>query len=409
MRGGFLFACGYTKSCKRGGMDQLTESLLARVWQSKVLCNRELFTAGGGWLRVIHPGRINSEGGPDFRHAIIATEEGELRGDVEIHIRSSAWQAHGHHRDQRYNGVVLHVVLWQDKGEATLLQNGKAVPVLPLHYYLADRDWFWSLLAAPYEPCHGVGARLGDAGVKEMLDEAGEERFQSKAGYFKAELTTRGEDQVLYEGLMRALGYGKNKEPFQELARRMPLKMLQEMAQRGRGPNCGAVLEAALLGQANSLEWHLVGVRPGNMPQRRIVGAAYLLARYLEMGLAQSLLQLVGEADPKIGYRKLERGLMIKRGGYGTLIGQGRAREMVVNALLPFSFAWAQGQLRQHALELYRNYPPLEENQITRQMSRQLLIGPGVAKSARRQQGLIHLYHTFCLPMKCPQCPLMPA
>jgi hypothetical protein len=144
------------------------------------------------------------------------------------------------------------------------------------------------------------------------------------------------------------------------------------------------------------------------MPQRRIVGAGYLLARYLGRGLVPGLLQVVGEADVERGHRRLEGGLMIKRDGYGTLIGRGRAREMVVNVLLPFSFAWADGQLREHALELYRNYPRLEENQITREMSRQLLVGSGVVNSARRQQGLLHLYKSFCLERKCSQCPLMP-
>lgn len=390
-------------------MHQVTENMLSRVWQSGVLCNKELATASGGWLQVIRPGRMNSESGPDFRHAIIATKEGELRGDVELHVRSSGWQAHRHHRDPRYNGVILHVVMWHDKEEATCLQNGEVVPVLPLHYYLTISDLFSSIAPACYEPCHNVGARLGHALVEHTLDKAGEERFRSKAAYFQQELLNKDDDQVLYEGLMRALGYSRNKNSFEELARRMPLKMLEEIAQRERAPSCGAVLEAALLGEAGLLEWHFLGVRPRNMPQQRIAGAGYLLARYLELGLTQSLLQLVTEAGRTIGYRRLERGLMIKRDGYGALIGRGRAREMVVNVLLPFSFTWADGQLRQHALELYGNYPPLEENQITRQMSRQLLMGSGMMKTARCQQGLIHLYNTFCLPMKCPQCPLMSA
>ena len=97
---------------------------------------------------------------------------------------------------------------------------------------------------------------------------------------------------------------------------------------------------------------------------------------------------------------------MIRRGDYGTLIGQGRAREMVVNVLLPFSFAWADGPLGEHAIELYRTYPRLDENQITREMRIQLLVGSRVVNSARRQQGLVHLWKSFCLERRCPQCPL---
>lgn len=388
-------------------MDQITESLLARVWQSQILRGKELITAGGESFWVIYPGRINNEGGPDFHHAIIATREGELRGDVELHIRSSGWQAHGHHRDPRYNGVILHVVMWHDKEGPTVLQDGKTVPVLPLRPYLEGLEWF-PLLTAPDEPCHDLGASLGDGVVGELLDGAGEERFRAKVGHFQAELAIKQGEQVLYEGLMGALGYSRNKQSFEELARRMPLKVLKYIAHGASWEGRGEALEAALLGEAGLLHWQLSGVRPGNMPQRRIAAAGYLLAGYLGRGLVPSLLQLVRGADAKNGHRRLEEGLMVTRGFYGALIGRGRAGEMVVNILLPFSFAWAQGEPREHALELYRSYPLLEENQITRQMSKQLFAGTryGVVNSARRQQGLIHLYKSFCLERKCLQCPL---
>ncbi|MBE0415700.1 MAG: DUF2851 family protein [Dehalococcoidia bacterium] len=382
---------------------------MARVWQSQVLRDRELVTVEGEWLHVIYPGRTNSEDGPDFHHAIIATKEGELRGDVELHVRSSGWWAHGHHRDPRYNGVILHVVMWYDREGSTVLQDGRAVPILALHPYLEDLE-FSALLASPSEPsepCGDVAARLGDALVGELLDGAGEERFRSKASYFRAELARKEGNQVLYEGLMGALGYSRNKEPFEKLACRMPLKTLEGIAHGEGWGRRGAVLGAALLGEAGLVEWHLSGVRPRNMPQRRIAAAGYLLARYLERGLVQGLLQLLREADAESGHRRLERGLMIKRDEYGALIGQGRAREMAVNILLPFSFAWDEGELREHALALYRNYPRLEENRITSQMRRQLFMGCGVVNSARRQQGLLHLYRSFCVERKCSLCPFM--
>lgn len=378
---------------------------------------------------MIHPGRANSEGGPDFHHAIIDIKgSGLLRGDVEIHIMSSQWRIHGHHRDPGYDGVILHVVMWHDKERPTVLQSGKTVPVLPLSPYLElpaeGMERFPSLLAEHDEPCHDLRARLSDGAIGELLDKAGEERFRSKAAFFQEELAIKEGDQVLYEGLMRALGYSKNKEPFEELARRLPLRALKGMAQGETPQRRGPLLQRALLEAAGlfspslglikpmrEAEWHLSGVRPWNRPQLRIAGAAYLLARYLERGLVEGVLQLVGEADPGRGHERLEQGV-ITTGLMGTLIGRGRAREIVVNVLLPFSFAWAgraaQGELSNHGLELYRNYPRLEENQITREMSRQLFgeEGSEVVRSAQRQQGLIHLYKSLCLEGRCPQCPL---
>lgn len=401
----------------------MKEDLLALVWRSKILRGRELFTVGGEQLQVIHPGRANSEGGPDFHHAIVAIRGvGLVKGDVEIHVRSSQWRSHGHHGDPAYNGVMLHVVMWHDKEEPTLLQNGKTVPILQLNPYLevSAEEGFSSLLADYDEPCHDLRAHLGDEAVAELLDRAGEERFRLKAAHFQGELAAKDGDQVLYQGLMRALGYSKNKEPFEELARRLPLQVLQGIAQRERGERRVVVLQKALLSAAGLLqrgaefkEWHLAGVRPGNRPQLRIAGAGYLLARYMERGLVPGMLQLVTEAEPKKGHQRLEQGMMVAgEGAEMAPIGRGRAREMVVNVLLPFSFAWgereSQGELKDQALELYRNYPKLEENQITRQMSRQLFgrEGYGLMNSARRQQGLIHLYHNLCLEGKCLSCPL---
>lgn len=83
---------------------------------------------------------------------------------------------------------------------------------------------------------------------------------------------------------------------------------------------------------------------------------------------------------------------------------------MVVNILLPFLFALGGERIKpgRHALELYQSYPRLGENQITRQMTRQIHTGPGLINSIRRQQGLIYLYNNFCLDRKCGECPLMP-
>ena len=56
--------------------------------------------------------------------------------------------------------------------------------------------------------------------------------------------------------------------------------------------------------------------------------------------------------------------------GERAIIGRGRAREVVVNIVLPFAYAWAeanqQSELAEQALALYRGYPPSGGNEITR-------------------------------------------
>ena len=392
-------------------MKGISESELARLWQSRGMRNRELLTARGERLRVLHPGRRRGSGGPDFHHAVVLAGARELRGDVELHVRSSGWHAHGHHRDPNYNGVVLHVVLWDDEGRDTVLQNGTAVPVLPLHPYLASTG-APSLLAAAHEPCHDAAARLGEGTVAALLDRAGDERFRSKARLFRSELAAADCDQVLYQGLMRALGYSRNSHSFEELARRVPVAALRQTAQDAGPASPEEALQRALTREARLITWRVSGVRPANSPQRRLTAAARLLARWLASGgLAQGLLHAVAETDATASRNGLEQHLMVSQDDGAALIGRGRAREMVVNILLPFSFAVAgrKTKLGRHALQLYHAYPSLEQNHITRQMAQQVNLGPGLLDSARRQQGLLHLYHNLCLERRCSTCPLTPA
>ncbi|MFQ5826189.1 MAG: DUF2851 family protein, partial [Dehalococcoidia bacterium] len=276
------------------------------------------------------------------------------------------------------------------------------------------------------------------------LDRLGEERFQDKVARFQAGLATEEAGQVLYEGLMEALGYSRNKEAFRELAQRLPLRVLEGLVQ-GKGAERGnLILEALLLGTAGLLpsqrdpsgtrappqggleriwaslgggesmtetRWHFSGVRPGNHPTRRLAAACGLILRFLDRGLVEGILELVREARPPSGHRKLEAGLMVAGKGE-ALLGRGRAAEMALNIVLPFSFAFGElsgrGEVAERAMALYRSYPGLGENETTRFMAGQLFDGesPQGLSSARRQQGLIQLYRRYCQERFCAECPV---
>jgi uncharacterized metal-binding protein len=402
------------------------------------VAEQNLVTGSGEKVWVIYPGKENRDCGPDFVGAVIATDGGLLVGDVELHQKAGDWKGHGHGRDPRYNGVVLQVV-WE--GEVSvILQNGKTVPTLSLCHCLKgslEEVRRWACLdMVPDEPCHDALGRLGDDEMGKLLDEAGEERFRLKAGRFAAGMGEEPPGQVLYQGIMGALGYTKNKEPFEELACRLPLATLKGFCQGKASQERVQVLRALLLGMAGLLphddeegrdqcclgdrepmsppRWHLFRVRPENHPARRLTGAAYLLARFMDEGLLEGVLRLVEESRSDIG--RLEAGFMVgaennSSEGERALIGQGRAREIVVNIALPFVFACAgassQVSLAEQALWLYRIYPRSGGNEITRGLTK--LLGSkasALVDSARRQQGLLHLDRTFCRPRRCDACSL---
>ena len=82
------------------------------MWRYQLLDGTKLVTEEGEPIEIIYPGRVNDDQGADFRDAVIATSQGLIKGDIEIHIKSSGWREHGHYRNVAYNQVVLHVVLW---------------------------------------------------------------------------------------------------------------------------------------------------------------------------------------------------------------------------------------------------------------------------------------------------------
>jgi hypothetical protein len=443
----------------------ISESFLARVWQQQLAGREALVTAGGDTIEVLHPGRPTNDCGPDFRDALIAVNgQRPLQGDVELHVNARDWRAHGHHRDPNYDRVILHVAMRSNGILASPLCNGESVPVVALERCLngSTEELRNELCQPPYgeQPCYQAFLRYGDEDVTQVIKEAGDERFRRKARRLKAALHDREADQVLYEGLMRALGYSHNKDPFQELARLLPLSALEESAKRG--DNAG--IQALLLGTAgllpsqrsgrdgnscktaasgpeeqdlermwassghaqaiNPSEWRFHGIRPENSPARRMVAASHLLARH-QGRLLRSILPAMNRLSLTGTQSNLEKSLRVKVGGYWAshsdfgaasgwrpaLIGQGRARDIIVNVVLPFCSAWGsvsgQAWLRDVSLGAYHNHPGLEENWITRHMKAKVFGDSAVRmESARRQQGLIELHEAFCAGHRCRECPL---
>ena len=438
---------------------------MVEIWQ-QLMDRAELTTAGGEPIRIIYPGRKNDDRGADFRDAVIATSQGIIKGDIEVHVKSSDWQAHRHHQDPAYNRVILHVVMWHNSQAATELHNGKTAPILALDKYLEGPSSQGAGLAHPPAcssmPCLETAKGLATKTLAEFLDSAGEERFWAKAAEFQAELSQTEASQCLYQGIMGALGYAKNKPPMLKLARRLPLQILQSMAQGevSDGERL-ARLQALLLGTAGLLpsqrqnghreyqddewadqleglwasshgtkamsedDWHLFKVRPNNFPLRRIAAMSYLILRYRERGIVKEVVDMIKEAPVSGGYLRLEKGFGVTADGYWashfdfgldsktdnpTLLGRWRAADIAINVLLPFTLAWgkvnSQPGVEEKTFELYRGYPRLAANTVERHMTKQLGLNSSLVNSAQRQQGLIHIYNTLCSQGRCNCCRL---
>jgi hypothetical protein len=431
---------------------KFSEKQATLIWQQVV--GKELTSSEEELFSVIYPGRTNGDNGPDFRDAVIVNKSHLTKGDVEVHVKSSDWYSHKHHADAEYNNVILHVVMWHDCNSATLLQSGKPVPVLCLAKALRHQAY---LLPYHQLPCFQILDHVDRQTLEKLLNTAGEERFKQKAMHFQAEILRPAQKeeagQVLFRGMMRALGYAKNTKPFEDLADRMPLSSIE--SREG-----SATKQALLLGTAGLLPsqrwqgkfarekeiqelekiwqsadkkvktmeggaWNLSHIYPNNSPVRRIVAQSHLLERYSEGKLLAGILQLVKEAPLPDGHHILENGLTVTGDGYwrdhfdfdvrsktkiSALLGNSKAGEIAVNVVLPFAFSWGEltneAKLTENAIELYRNYPKLAENCITRHMKKQLCLEESFDFTACHQQGLIHIFRNYCREGRCSQCPL---
>jgi len=430
---------------------KITERLISRLWQSHLV--RYPVADTGEWLQIIFPGRVSNTGGCDFKDAVFSINGRMITGDVEVHIKSSQWHSHGHHQDPKYNNIVLHVV-WQGYGQTpTLLQNGGAIPTICLESFISNTlDELADLPANVSSSCPEVGRHSNSSSLNKLLTTAGIKRFQAKTTMFRKALFKDYAGQVIYQGIARALGYAQNAGPCQELARRLPASKLIINGKPADSP----YQQALLLGHAGLLpsqrhrsvkdreaaklekiwrstgitrtmkkaDWCFFRVRPDNFPTRRLIALSCLISRYHKSGLLRGILRLVKKAPSETEHLWLESGLAVAGHGYwqnhfdfgistgraSALIGYEKAAAIVINAVLPFTAAWAaldsDSKLKKRAAEIYRCYPGTGDNELTRYMKQLLRLGPDIRLSACQQQGLIHLFNTYCRCRNCGRCPV---
>jgi len=421
----------------------------------------------GEKINIIYPGRENTDRGADYRDAVIISNGEVLKGDIEVHRKTSDWRAHGHHEDAIYNRVVLHVVMWNDSNTTTTLQDGRKVTTISLNRYWKEADRLrrdvFSLPATRTMPCYGVTNNIGEDHAGYLLEVAGRLRFFNKVNGFRDSIKHVGAGQALYRGIMSALGYSKNKLPFIKLAELIPLKSLEQIGKcTGLTDNRLARIQSLLMGSAGLLPsqrwgneryyqrstawvtqlerywdtsryiepvpinlWNLFRIRPGNSPVRRIAAMSYLILRNNGTGMLRMVTDALREVSVTNSWKDLEKKLIVTTDGYWahhldfnvpgtreypTLLGRTRASDIVVNIFLPFFYAWGRHNtftdVESVALKAYSEYPRLTVNTIETHMRAQCGLPRNMVARAIRQQGLLHIYNSYCSNGYCSRCPL---
>ena len=403
-------------------------------------------TGEGESVRVVYPGIPAGSSGPDYKDAVVVFEQsGLVQGDVELHLWGHDWHRHGHDTDPAYDRVVLHVVGDPCSRTRTCLAGGRDVPMVVLD--ATERAREESAL-----PCSGRAERETES-LSGLLARAGIARLLSRAGRIVVEMVGIEPWKVLAHRSARALGYSANADALLELGwlltspgvlpllsdsdcerRRVMVVGLAGLLPSQR-PGGGLLASGDMPqweswwgevdGGAQSLSprlWKMSGLYPNNSPVRRVVALADLWPR-LERLAETALEQVIRRQERPRGlalwleqqYRLVGTTYWRHHYDFGRrtresdLVGGSKAREVVVNALLPFvtACAMASGDVSHVAAvaRLLSAYPPAPAHAVTRHMQRQLGLARGGATAAV-QQGMLHVYGEYCRRGLCARCPL---
>ena len=452
-------------------LDKMDEAFVQKLWHEQRFFDTNMEAIDRRAICVLKPGIWNHNEGPDFMHAEIEID-GKLHvGDVEIHVRSSEWYAHKHHLNSRYNRVILHAVFFNDDFNLrTRLQNGKRIPTLELLKWVAVNtgDLYDDTQETTKDGiCRVTGKPLNMEVLKGVFESLGRERFLEKAESMRLLRTRLDFEQLLYEGIMEALGYSRNSKAFRELAQHVPFTDLAEKSelevqailfgvagllpsQREKplptevtdDPSIVALEElwraseyAELPPRMTEARWSFTS-RPINHPSRRIAAMGKLIhncqgslmmhflptcEKAAAAGTLRSLQTLGKELRALLmleptGYWEMHSNFGTGGARKAVLIGNERAVDIIVNKILPAAYVWAvesgSQKLQEAVINLYSVAPKSSGNKIISEIDKQIFTTDTqqmrhLKPTAKIEQGIIRLYKNYCADKLCDLCPIL--
>jgi len=413
----------------------MKEEFLHFLWKNRLFEPQAPVTSDGEPVEVIYAGRHNSHAGPDFFDARIKIGKTLWAGNVEIHLRASDWNRHGHQVDPVYNNTILHVVAANDLMVKNL--SGSTIPTIEIGWPLWIEYNYQALMRQhDWVNCASQLNRIDPFRIRFFLNGVAIERLQQKIGNIEKLLEDSNNDwsETFYRLLARSFGFRQNGDPFEMLARSLPLAILQKHTDQL------FQLEALLFGQAGLCQdsllpgeyqfllrseyeflskkyglrpiaghlWKFMRMHPLNFPTIRLAQFAGILHRCTSLFSAVVMLEHVDD------YRPIFRGetspfwdchyaFLKPSPNQKKAMGEESFQLIVVNVVVPFLFLYGERnnkqELKERALTIMEELPA-ENNSLLRHWA-----SAGIqAFNALESQALIHLHQHYCEPRRCLEC-----
>ena len=408
----------------------MKEDFLYYLWENRLFVG-PLRTNQGLPVKVVNTGYRNTDSGPDFLEAKIKIGDQLWAGHVEIHVKTSDWQRHGHQHDKAYRNVVLHVVHEHDA-------DVNDIPVLELkgHFNASIYSQYESFVYAQrWIACERRLDEVQAFTKNAWLERMAIERLQEKAKVVEKLLTINKFDweDTFYRLLLRYFGLKVNNEAFETLARILPFKTLLKHADQT------VQLEAMLLGCAGFLEmefnedyplllkrefeamkakfnlismpasqFKFMRMRPVNFPTVRLAQLAQMIH------LHGCLFSKIKEAPDVKTVKTL---FNVKASGYWSThfrisvegpvrpirLGDGTANVLIINAVVPLLFCYGKFHKEERYCEKalqFLEQIEAEDNTIIRHYTNRGM----VPQNAMQSQALLYLYNYYCRRKRCLEC-----
>ena len=406
------------------------------VWKHRLWRSEDMVTNTGKKVRVVDPGLLNTDAGPDFFNAKIEIDGHMWVGNVEMHYRATDWKRHHHDSDKAYDSVILHVVA---KDDAPVRRtNGELIPQLVLEVSPQFNADYASLVGATIEvPCATKIKQVPHLTIVEWVEGLAFERLHGKVERIHQLLDSfNGSwEDACYVTLARNFGFGINNDAFERLARRTPLRLL------GKHSDSVLQIEALLFGQAGMLDaqkpgmdsyynqlcteyaflsnkfqltpmekesWKLFRIRPQNFPYRRIA----MLAQFIEGGfrMMNRILEAEGEKEMRALFEVELSGYWTKHYTFGkpneratATLSRSSTDIILINTVAPLLYAYGEltgnYEMTDKAIKLLEDLRA-ESNSIVSHF-----VAYGIdCPDALTSQALVQLKREYCDARKCIYC-----
>jgi len=243
----------------------MKEDFLHYVWHHKKFDFLNLKTVCNKKISIIDTGVYTQHSGADFFNAQLKIDNIHWAGNVEIHLKSSDWYLHNHHRDTNYDNIILHVV-W-DYDVDVYRQNNTEIPVLQLKDYVQkdlnrlymdltkNKSWIFC-----EKQIESVDKNLFSHWKEQLFAE----RLYQKSAIIEQLLQENKNDweATLFCMLSKNFGLNTNGNSFFEIAKSIPFSIIRKEAFDIEN------LEALFFGKTNFLDVEFEENYPKNLQHR---------------------------------------------------------------------------------------------------------------------------------------------